>query len=316
MSHIVTNIIEHNATVKEFHLRRRDGAALPDWRPGSHVVLRFSSADGDLFEKHYSLIGMPGLTDTYRIAVQREENGKGGSITLHDEITTGSQIGVSNPVDNFPLKIQSQQGRILLIAGGIGITPMISMACALTAQNIPFTLHYLVSDEKRLILLDELRAIPNIVLHYHGSLQSGRANLEEIVGPYQPGDSFYACGPAGLLQGLAEAGVAKGWPVDAMQFESFGARAEIDDVPLTVELSLSEVTVEVAPGTSILDALIAAEVFVSYDCQRGECGQCYTTVLEGEALHRDVCLTPDMRSTGMCPCVSWAKKPGRLVLEI
>ena len=78
MSHIVTNIIEHNATVKEFHLRRRDGAALPDWRPGSHVVLRFSSADGDLFEKHYSLIGMPGLTETYRIAVQREENGKGG----------------------------------------------------------------------------------------------------------------------------------------------------------------------------------------------------------------------------------------------
>lgn len=100
-----------------------------------------------------------------------------------------------------------------------------------------------------------------------------------------------------------------------MQFESFGARAETGDVPLTLELALSEMTVEIAPGTSIPDALIAADVFVSYDCQRGECGQCYTTALEGEALHRDACLTPEMRATGMCTCVSWAGKPGRLVLD-
>lgn len=212
MSHIITNIIEHNATVKEFHLRRLDGALLPEWQAGAHVALRFSSSDGNLFEKKYSLLGTPGATATYRIAVQREENGKGGSICLHDEFTTGSQLSVSTPVNSFPLKLArtAAPARILLIAGAIGITPMASMAYALSAQHIPFTLHYLVSDENRLILLDELRAMPNIVLHYHGSLQSGRANLEDMLGSYQPGDSFYACGPAGLLQGLAEAGTGQG----------------------------------------------------------------------------------------------------------
>lgn len=310
MSHLITEVIAHNMQVKEFRIARADGAPLPDWQPGAHVMLAFTGADGARHEKHYSLIGAPGPATAYRIAVQREEQGKGGSRTLHEEFAAGSPVELSGPFNSFPLA--PAQGRVLLIAGGIGITPMISMAHALSAQDAPFELHYLARDASRLVLRDEL---PAAALVTHLSQESGRADLAAMLGPYADGAAFYACGPAALLQGLADAATELGWPAHAMHFESFGARTEQSDGALTVELSLSEMTVEVQPGTSILDALIAADVFVSYDCKRGECGNCYTQVQEGEPLHRDVCLTPNMRAQGMCTCVSWAK-PGRLVLEL
>jgi len=313
MKCVVTSIVQHGAAVKEFQLRREDGGALPGWQPGSHIILNFSAADGRAFENHYSLIGAPGTADAYRIAVQREEGGKGGSRCLHDEISIGSAIDVSGPFNSFPLSLPGP--RVLLIAGGIGITPMVSMAHALGGQGKPFELHYLARKPERLVLVDELRAIPHASLKLHISQDAGRADLAAMIGPYSAGDSFYACGPAALLQGLAAAGADLGWPQEGMRFESFGARTHAGDEPLTVELSLSQMTVHVQPGTSILDALIAADVFVSYECKRGECGSCYTPVLEGRPVHRDVCLTPAMRERGMCTCVSWASS-GRLVLEL
>jgi ferredoxin-NADP reductase len=334
MNHIIASVAALSATVKEFRIHRRDGAPLPDWQPGAHIVLRFAAAGGSAFENHYSLIGVPGQADSYRIAVQREERGKGGSRCLHDEFGPGSEVEVIGPFNSFPLQAAGPAGaageavgagpRVLLIAGGIGITPLVSMAHALAAQQRPFELHYLAHSAERLVLMDELRAIEQAAMQAatqasivpHLSQESGRAGLPALLGPYSAGDSFYACGPAALLQGLAEAGTQMGWPAAAMRFESFGPRAQQEDAPLTVELSLSGMTIEVPPGTPILEALIAADVFVSYECQRGECGSCYTPVLEGEPLHRDVCLTPAMRSTGMCTCVSWAKAPGRLVLEL
>nr|WP_315251575.1 PDR/VanB family oxidoreductase [uncultured Duganella sp.] len=314
MSYVISHIIPHGPAVKEFHLRRQDGAALPDWQPGAHIVLHFQDAAGAALERHYSLVGAAGATDTYRIAVQREDGGKGGSLRLHEAYAVGSEIGVSGPYNSFPLNADG--ARVLLIAGGIGITPLVSMAHALSAAGQPFELHYLARSAGRMVLLDELRALPHATIVPHVADQSGRVDLGALLGSYHDGDSLYSCGPAPLLQGLAEAGARNGWPAAAIHFESFGARTQQDDVPLTVELSLSEMTVEVRPGTSILAALLAADAFVSYDCQRGECGKCYTPVLEGQPLHRDICLTPEMRATGMCTCVSWAAAPGRLVLEL
>lgn len=336
MNFVITEIIEHGVGVKEFHVQRHDGAELPAWLPGSHIVLRFAGADGKEFENHYSLIGEPGAAEIYRIVVQREEAGKGGSLCLHDDMAIGSQLDVSGPFNSFPLADARRsaapgqsagaardgalaerppQPRVLLIAGGIGITPMVSMAYALSAAGRPFELHYLARKPERLVLLNELRAIPQAAITTHVSEEAGRADLPALIGAYGDGDTFYACGPAALLQGLAEAGQRLGWPPSAMNFESFGARAQTGDQPLTVELSLSQMLVEVQPGTSILDALIAADVFISYDCKRGECGSCYTQVIEGQPQHRDVCLTPAMREQGMCTCVSWAAS-GRLVLEL
>ncbi len=324
MRHVITHIVEHGGAVKEFHLARQDGAAVAGWLPGAHIVLRFSSRDGRTFDNPYSLIGMAEAAPAnriYRIAVQREEHGKGGSRCLHDEIAAGSAVGLSGPFNSFPLSVAqaspvSPAARVLLIAGGIGITPLLSIGHALNARGMPFTLHYLARDAGRLLLMDELLAMPQATVHAHLSQETGRASLAQLLGSHGAGDSCYACGPAGLLQELAQAGAGLGWPAGAMHFESFGARAQRQDAMLTVELSLSQMTVQVAPGTPILDALIAADVFVSYDCKRGECGNCYTPVLHGQPLHRDICLTPAMRAAGMCTCVSWAAAPGPLVLEL
>ncbi|MRW84896.1 2Fe-2S iron-sulfur cluster binding domain-containing protein [Pseudoduganella sp. FT26W] len=313
----IARIIDHGAAVKEFHLRREDGVPLPAWQPGAHVLLRFAAADGRQFEKHYSLVGDAAPADTYRIAVQREAQGHGGSRCLHDEFGPGSAVELSGPFNSFPLHATPPSAaRVLLIAGGIGITPMVSMAHALSAAGAPFALHYLAHSRDRLVLLDELHAIARAAVTPHVSQETGRADLAALLGPYNAGDSCYACGPVALLQALAATAAQLGWPAGALHVESFGARADGEDAPLQVELSLSQMTIDVPPGTTILDALIAADVFVSYDCKRGECGNCYTPVLEGQPLHRDVCLTPAMRATGMCTCVSWAAAPGRLVLEI
>lgn len=312
MRYIIDNITEHGAAVKEFHLRRADGTPLADWRAGSHIVLRFADAAGQEHEKHYSLVGAPGQAQSYRIAVQREDGGQGGSRCLHDEFAAGAELEADGPFDSFPLGAAKEGARTLLVGGGIGITPLVSMAHALRAEERGFSLHHLVRSADRLLLGDELAALD---VRPHVSAEAGRADLAQLLGPYREGDACYACGPAPLLQGLAETGAALGWPAGSLHFESFGARAQEGDAPLTVELTLSQMTLEVAPGTSILDALIAADVFVSYDCKRGECGSCYAQVAEGEPLHRDVCLTPAMRTQGMCTCVSWAAQE-RLVLEL
>ncbi len=312
MSYLIAHIVDHGADVKEFHLRREDGAALPPWQPGDHVRLRFAG-----FENAYSLIGPAGAADTYRIAVQREQHGKGGSRHLHDALAVGARLALDGPFNSFPLTPPT--ARVVLIAGGIGITPMLSMAHALGTQGQPVALHYLAQSRDRLVLLDEvsviLERVPGATVVPHLSRESGRADLAALLGPYTPGAACYACGPVSMLQALANAGAALDWPEHAIHIESFGARAQQADQALTVELSLSQITLDVQPGTSILDALIAADVFVSYECKRGECGNCYASVLSGQALHRDVCLTPAMRDQGMCTCVSWAA-PGRLVLEL
>ncbi|WP_296000834.1 PDR/VanB family oxidoreductase [Rugamonas sp.] len=243
----------------------------------------------------------------------REAHGKGGSRSLHEQLAVGSGVDVSGPFDSFPLA--PEEGRTVLVAGGIGITPLLSMAHALNARGQPFELHYLVRSEERLVLLDELRALPHAQVTVHVSERQGRADPAAILGRYQDGAQCYACGPVALLQALERAAAEQGWPGDAVHVESFGARAQDGDQPLTVELTLSEITLTVAPGTSILDALIEADVFVSYECKRGECGSCFAQVSDGMPLHRDVCLTGPQRAQGMCTCVSWAGSE-RLVLEL
>ncbi len=319
MKHIIAEIIPHGSAVKEFRLRRQDHAPLPAWQPGAHIVLRFAGSDGTQYERHYSLLGEPAASDAYRIAVLRLGDGKGGSRCLHEEMAPGMEIDVSGPFDSFPLAPVPAPvpapARIMLIAGGIGITPLMSMAYALGARGIPFELHYLAHSAQRLVLLAELRAIPNAHIVLHVSEESGRTDLDALLGAYADGATVYACGPVPLLQAIERSGARLGWPAKAMRFESFGARVQASDQPLTVELAMSQLTLTVQPGTSILDALIAADVFVAYECKRGECGNCYTQVVQGRPVHRDLCLTQQQRAAGMCTCVSWADG-GKLVLDL
>ncbi|WP_296002279.1 PDR/VanB family oxidoreductase [Rugamonas sp.] len=315
MKYVISEIITHNAAVKEIRLRDPEAKALPAWPPGAHLQLCLTGRDGQTHERHYSLVGPPAASSDYRIAVLRLDNSTGGSRCLHEELEAGMLVDVAGPYDSFPLAPVASTTRVMLIAGGIGITPLVSMAHALGARGVPFTLHYLAHSVQRLILLDELQAIPHMQLVMHLSQQAGRADLEVLLGYYDGAVELYACGPVPLLQALRQSGNRLGWPDNAMHFESFGARPAASDAPLCVELAMSQLQITVQPGTSILDALIAADVFVSYECKRGECANCYTHVVSGDPVHRDVCLTPAQRAVGMCTCVSWVAS-GRLVLDL
>lgn len=314
MDFMITDIAQLSGTIKQFDLRPTENTPLPLWQAGAHVLLRFASKNGRAFENRYSLVGRPGKEDTYRIAVLREENGSGGSRCLHDEITIGAIVDVEGPYNSFPLV--PAEGRVVLIGGGIGITPLVSMAHTLAKTGTSFIVHYLVRQRDSLVMVNELASLAHGFVLPHVSEEAGRADLDKLLGQYQVGDSIYACGPVTLLQQLLTIATSLGWPGHAVHFESFGSRAQDSDLALTVKLELSGITVQVEPGETILNALIGADAFVAYECKRGECGSCYTPVISGNPLHRDVCLTPAMRSKGMCTCVSWAAGSGPLVLEL
>lgn len=309
----VTAAIAHGDAVRELRLRPADGSPVPAWKPGAHIALTLDVAGGAPLERQYSLLGEAGAGEDLRIAVLLEPQGRGGSRHLHERVQVGDTVAVSGPFDSFALAPPA--GRTVLLAGGIGVTPLLSMACALAGQGAAFELHYLARSPERMVLLEEFAALGTGSIDCHATAPSGRPDLAALLGPYTEGAALYACGPQPLLQALRDTGAALGWPASSLHMESFGARAGGDDAALTVHLAQSELTLELAPGASILDALVDAGMFVSYECKRGECGHCYTPVLEGAPLHRDVCLSQDQRAAGMCPCVSWAGG-GRLVLDL
>jgi ferredoxin-NADP reductase len=302
MRYLIQTIVQHGLHVKEFVMVPADGTPVPAWAPGSHVEVGFRSQSGDEYRNAYSLIGAPGAG--LRIAVQREGAGRGGSRVLHDEYTAGMEVDLGAPISAFDLKRGSV--RTILIAGGIGITPMTSMAHALEESGHSFELHYLARDLDRLVLTDEFAGMRHAAVSTYLTGAAQRPDLDVLIGAYVAGSELHACGPASLLDVIRTRSAALCWPAQHVHVESFGARHAATDKPVRVYLRQSDVRIDVAPGTSILDAMIAADAFVSYDCKRGECGNCFAQVLSGTPVHRDVCLTPAQRLQGMTTCVSWA----------
>lgn len=304
MRYQINNIVQHGPGVKEFRLIPANGSAVPAWKPGAHVELSFRSRTGAQFRNAYSLIGEPG--DSLRIAVQREPAGRGGSRVLHDEFEVGMNIELSKPINSF--EHHPGAAHNVLIAGGIGITPLISMARALETAGNSFELHYLTRDITRMVLMGELDGLSNGNIFTYLT-ETGRPDLDALIGYYCKGSELHACGPAALLEAIRTTATLLGWPPACLHFESFGPRNVSTDRPLRVYLRQSDITLDIAPGMSILEAMIAADAFVTYDCKRGECGNCFAHVLSGDPLHRDLCLTPQQRAEGMTTCVSWAAGP-------
>lgn len=311
MDYFIDSIVAHGPAIKEFRLVPADGSAAPAWSAGAHIELDIRAQSGASYRNAYSLVGEPGAQ--LRIAVQREAAGRGGSRVLHDEYIAGMLVSASAPLATFALHTGS--ARNVLIAGGIGITPMVSMARTLDHGGHPFALHYLARDAATLVLLHEVDNLAHGELATYATASGGRPDLHAMVGAYTEGSELHACGPGALLEAIRAAAAAMGWPTANVHFESFGARSAATDRPVKLYLRQSDMRIDVAPGTSILDAMIAADAFVSYDCKRGECGNCFANVTAGQPIHRDVCLTPEQRSQGMTTCVSWVEG-GYLELDL
>ncbi len=308
--------------VTAFRLRAADAHALPGYTAGAHVRVAVHPHDQTDW-RAYSLVDFTGKAaaehapDHYLIAVRREDTGTGGSRWMHNEARPGRTLRITAPVNAFPLGACDDA---VLIAGGIGITPIASMAAALAARGHRFALHYTGRSIAQLAFVDELRVIAGTRLHLYGddaARPADRFDLTRLVASLTPTQPLYVCGPQGLIDAAIALATARGWPRESIRSELFAAIVpQGGDAGFEVELRQSGVTLQVAPSQTILDAMLAHGLDPLYDCKRGECGVCQLGVIEGEVDHRDYCLSENEKRAGklMHPCVSRACGT-RLVLD-
>ncbi|MBF8748603.1 oxidoreductase [Pseudomonas putida] len=284
---------------------------LPVFTAGAHLELH---VPGERLQRRaYSLVNLSG-SDCYEIAVQLEEAGTGGSRWVHS-LEPGDVLTAEVPQNHFPLCDSADH--VLLIAGGIGITPMLGMARALQAEGKPFTLHYAGRDAAQMAYLEEARRYPDMHCWISGGDPQRRFPAARVLAHPRPGLHLYICGPAAMLSSVLACARECGWAEDHLHFELFnGALEAAGDQAFEVRLQATGVSLQVAAGQSVLDAMLAADLDPIFDCRRGDCGVCVAQVLEGDADHRDICLSARDRAAGsFCTCVSRASGP-LLVLDL
>lgn len=293
--------------VAVFDLAPAEGRRLPGWRPGAHIDVLMPNG----LSRQYSLVGDPAVP-IWRIAVLRERESRGGSAWMHG-LAVGDPVTVTAPRSHFTFG--GGTGPVLLIAGGVGITPISAMAFAAAAEGRDYELHY-AGREGHMALVDELRARHGERLRLYRSGIDARLDLAALFAAH-PGAAVYVCGPARLLDAAEAAATAAGLAFHVERFEALPLSEPVWRGPFEVELQFSGLTLEVPPERSILEIVEANGVVVASSCLEGTCGSCETPVVEGEIDHRDSILTPSERARmdTMFLCVSRAACP-RLVLEL
>jgi ferredoxin-NADP reductase len=242
---------------------------------------------------------------------------RGGSRQIADQVREGDLLSISAPRHNFPLRRDAL--RSVLIAGGIGLTPLLAMAKALRHGGNPFELHVFSRDEAHLPFADTLRGFGDNVRQYLGADPAQTAEaVANLLGPYGFAQHVYVCGAPGLIDAVTRTAADLGWPDEAVHYEHFSNDREIDaSSSFTVELARSALTVEIPAGCSMLAAIRQAGVSLPSSCERGACGTCVVNVLEGVPDHQDVYLNAREKAAGrsVVTCVSRANSQ-RLVLDL
>jgi ferredoxin-NADP reductase len=300
----VSAIRDEAEGIRSFDLQEPDGAALPPVEAGAHLRVEVTLPSGRTARRHYSLLGDPQDRHRYRIAVRLELAGRGGSRYLHQCVHVGSRLRVEGPDNAFTLH---DAPHTVLIAGGIGITPILSMVRALARHGRSYEVHYVARTQARMAFREELACIAGPRAHlYVTEASSATASLADALSTRSPGTRLYVCGPPRLLRDVSDMAARVEWPPHHIHTESFGPQASSADHPLEVRLTRSALTLTVGAGETILDALLTAGIWVPYECQRGTCAACMTRVVAGTPDHRDSCLSDALRAEHMCVCVSRA----------
>lgn len=307
---VVVDRIQQSTSVTEFVLERTDGTRLPDWAPGAHIDVVLPSGK----VRQYSLCGDRWAPHQYRIAVQREEDGTGGSVEIHEEIHLGDTVSFGGPRNNFRL---APATNYRFIAGGIGITAVLPMIEQAEKLNLDWQLLYLGKTAERMAYRNLADHYPNRVT-MHTSADNGRASLRQWLENLPHDTMVYACGPESMLEALpAECPELPAQFLRTERFTNTLADATISSEPYEIELHRSGRVIN-APGTTpVIDVLSKAGVDVITSCSKGVCGTCEVDVLDGEIDHRDAILDDEERAANTCmfPCVSRALSK-RLVLDL
>ena len=313
---VITGIRKLTPEVRAYELRRPDREELPAVAAGSHIEVPVPFADGRRETRSYSISSNPNRRDAYEIAVRLDPDGRGGSRAIHERYALGLRIRASLPRNAFSLH---EDGRpAVLIAGGIGITPLKAMAQSLKADGRAFHLHYAARSLSLMAYRSKLAlALDGAVTFYAGD-EGRRIEIEALLSDAPADAVFYVCGPARLTDAVRRAADELGIDRKRVRLERFlTATPEAGDTAFQVRLARSGTELTVAHDQTVLDALLDAGVDADYACKSGECGACAVKVLDGTPVHRDSTLSDAERDQAglMCVCVSRAASES-LVLDL
>jgi vanillate O-demethylase ferredoxin subunit len=299
-----------------FDLVAADGTALPAFTAGAHLDVHLPGG----LVRQYSLCNAPHETQHYRIGVLRDAASRGGSQAMHERIEVGQTLDISAPKNHFPLAAGAK--RSLLLAGGIGVTPILCMAEALGAAGADFQMHYCARSRRHAAFLDQLAGAPyapRVQLHFDDEAPEQRLDIPALLAGPDAQTHLYVCGPRGFIEAVLSTARAQGWPEAQLHCEFFAGEVVSNETDAAFEVALqrSGRVVTVPKGITIVRALEDAGIPVMVSCEQGVCGTCLTPVLDGVPDHRDSYLTPDEQAANdqMLLCCSRAKS-ARLVLDL
>lgn len=291
-----------------------DGPELPAFSAGSHLDLHLPNG----LRRSYSLVNDAAERHRYRLAVKREADGRGGSAYIHDTLKAGDVINVGCPRNHFLL--EEHAACSVLLAGGIGVTPLISMALRLCRLGRPFHFHYGARSRADAAFVEQLEHLPlpdGSTLTFHFESEAGGViDFRSVADEAPDGSHFYCCGPRPMISAF-ETQLAHIDPSRIHREHFSGEPVSADQGGFEVALARSGRTILVPEGTTILDALLDAGVEVDFSCMEGFCGSCRVDVLEGRPVHNDTVLSPAERKSGKVMMICCSTVAGeRLVLDI
>lgn len=300
---VVTDITVINDLVKRFQFARADGKSLPNFSGGAHIVVEMNDNDRMRLNP-YSLMSSPLDTSHYAISVRRDDQGRGGSMFMHNIVAIGDGMVISNPVNLFALDLRARKH--LMLAGGIGITPFMAQMAQLSAAGSNFELHYSCRSAALGTYAQEIGEHYDRRVHLYYDEDGQQIDLANLLSGQSLGTHVYVCGPKGMIDAVCTQAKTLGWPDHAIHFEEFITPPT--GKPFTVKLAQSNKTITVDEHQSLLEAIEAAGVDAPYLCRGGACGQCETDVVScnGSMLHNDHWLTAEQHASKkkIMPCVS------------
>lgn len=307
LSLLITRVTWEADAILSLRLSSPDRTQLPPWQPGAHLQLVLPSGR----VRHYSLFGSPAEPNHYTVAVLHQESGRGGSREIHTDLRVGMQLVTTTPRNNFPLEPASSY---LFIAGGIGITGVLTMATTIAATGTDWQLVYGGRTRSAMAFADQIHQLDPERVQIVAHDEHGHPDLDAILARQPPGTAVYCCGPEPMLHAIAERTATR--PDLTLHVERFASTAPAGGAAFQVELRRTGTVVDVAAGRTILQAVRDVVPTVASSCEQGICGACTTTVLSGEPEHRDTLLSDAQRAEGqMLICVSRAVGD-RLTLDL
>ena len=301
--------------IASFELARLDGQPLPPFSAGSHIDVHVPGGT----VRQYSLCNASHEQHRYRIAVLRDPASRGGSVGMHDSVNEGDVITISTPRNHFALHPAQHT---LLLAGGIGVTPLLCMADRLARTGAGFALHYCTRSAERTAFAGEIAAspmAPHVHFHFDAGAPEQKLDLASVLAAPGQDKRVYVCGPAGFIDHVVNTAQAMGWAQDRIHLEYFAAPAQdtSGDEGFEVRIASTGKTYAIEPDISIVEALRGQGIDIMTSCEQGVCGTCLTRVLEGEVDHRDMYLTDEEKASNeqFMPCCSRARSK-LLVLDL